>query len=66
MPLIIAVTLVIIFTINGQDYERREKQDNLQSCWQHAQEVIKQIQDDNKKMDQLGVGCVIDLDHDPV
>lgn len=66
MSIIIAVTLLITFTIDGHDYQREEKQTDLQSCWKHAGELMEKIVQDNQKIDSIGIGCFIDLNHDPV
>ena len=60
------VTLVIIMTINGEDFTRREPQSSSEICEANATSVRRQMLEHlHKGLSQLGIGCVIDVEGDP-
>jgi hypothetical protein len=59
------ITLVIVFTVMGQSFERREMMPNLPACWQRAPERMNEIQKAHPGITKIGVGCTID-DGEPV
>lgn len=60
------VSLVIIMTVGGMDYERRKEQPSLAVCWQQAAEAMDQMmKQEHKDLTQIGIGCVVDKAGDP-
>ena len=58
------ITLVIIMTIGGQDFERHETMKSVSECFARAQErtniLLGAEIEDHKTVTQIGAGCVID------
>ncbi len=54
------ISLVVIMSLNGQDFERRMPMDTMELCWQNAQSTMTQLRDQHADMDTIGVGCVVD------
>ena len=60
------IYLVIIMTINGQDFVKRMSMDSEELCWQNAASVFKQLREEHgEELTGLGVGCVFKKDGDP-
>jgi len=54
------ITLIMILTINGQEFRREEPIPNLEQCWRMAAERMEQLETQHGgRMDTMGVGCVI-------
>jgi hypothetical protein len=50
---------LIVFTIGGQNFERREPIPNLATCWERAPERMNALLAAHPEMTKLAVGCVI-------
>ena len=60
------VYLVVTMTIAGQDLERRVVIDDLRLCWENAQHTMQDLMDKyGDKLDNVGVGCVVEKSGDP-
>lgn len=60
------IYLVIIMTLNGQDYERRMPMDTEELCWRNAANIFKQVREEHgEELTDLGVGCVFKKEGDP-
>jgi hypothetical protein len=53
------ITMLIVFTIGGQNFERRESMPNLATCWERAPERMNALLAAHPEMTKLAVGCVI-------
>ena len=61
------ISLVIIMTISGQDFERKIPQSSLELCWENAQNNMKSLNKEHgDKLESIGVGCVIDREGKPI
>ena len=61
------ISLVIIMSINGQDFERRLPQDSLELCWENAKNNMESLNKEHgNKLETIGVGCVIDREGKPI
>jgi len=58
------VTLVIIMTVGGQDYERRESMTSRTECWEQAklrmESLLESKIEGHERVTQIGIGCVAD------
>lgn len=59
------IFLVVIMTIGGQDYERREPMPNIEVCWARAAERWGEITKQHPDAVGVGVGCTVQ-NGDPV
>lgn len=53
------IFLVVIMTIGGQDFERREPMPNIRACWERAVETWESLQKQHPEVTGMGVGCSI-------
>jgi hypothetical protein len=61
----IMIAMLIVFTIGGQNFERREPMPNLATCWQRAPERMNALLAAHPEITNLAVGCVIN-NGDPI
>ena len=58
------ITLVVIMTINGKDFERHEIMPNIEQCWVMAAERMEMLSHahigEGTMISKIGVGCVKD------
>jgi hypothetical protein len=59
------ITMLIVFTIGGQNFERHEPMPNLATCWERAPERMNALLAAHPEMTKLAVGCVIN-NGDPI
>jgi hypothetical protein len=59
------ITMLIVFTIGGQNFERQEPMPDLITCWQRAPERMNALLAAHPEMTKLAVGCVIN-NGDPI
>jgi hypothetical protein len=59
------IFLVIIMTINGQDFERREPMPDAPTCFARAAERFEEIRSKHRDAVGIGVGCTL-TSGDPV
>ena len=59
------VFLVILITMHGQNFERREPMLDLKVCWERAQERMVELTAVQHDFKVLRVGCEVDRG-DPV
>ena len=52
----ITITMVIVMTVHGQDFERHEYMPNIEQCWRTAAERVAKIP---AGWDKLGISCVL-------
>src|SRR6516162_1076902 len=53
------ITMLIVFTIGGQNFERHEPMPNLATCWERAPERMNALLAAHPEMTKLAVGCVM-------
>jgi hypothetical protein len=53
------ITMLIVFTIGVQSFQRPEPMPDLATCWQRAPERMKALLAAHPDMTKLAVGCVI-------
>ena len=53
------ITMLIVFAIGGQSFERHEPMPDLATCWQQAPERMNALLAAHPEMTRLAVGCVI-------
>jgi hypothetical protein len=59
------ITLVVVMTINGQEFERHEIMPNIEQCWRVAAERYEKLVSlHNITLKKLGIGCVWDAGED--
>ena len=52
------IYLVVIMSLNGNDFERRKEQENIDLCWENARSTMQQLSTQHEEMEVIGVGCV--------
>ncbi len=60
----LTITLVVVMTIRGQDFERLEKMPSMEQCWQTAAERMERLTRDHADAAgaaKIGVGCVLGM-----
>ena len=59
------ITMLIVFAIGVQNFERYEPMPNLATCWQRAPERMSALLAVHPEITKLAVGCVIN-NGDPI
>jgi hypothetical protein len=56
----ISVYLVVMFSIGGMDYNRRELMPSAEMCFARASEMYEEMLSAHPEIDIISVGCVGD------
>jgi hypothetical protein len=58
----ITVTMVIVMTMHGQDFERHEFMPSMEQCWRTAADRMEKLTNtynDAAGIAKIGIGCVL-------